>query len=124
MIVTQLNRGVQMKSRTVVGRNQICSGVEAIDTRLVATVQARAGSRVHEAAGLLQSYFLWSHLMGHATERSSPSVSVATREVCNARRRLREFLSRRHQISNNIAVIRDAVEGLGMREASTGSRLN
>ena len=81
-----------MESDVLAERDRKCAGVEAIDTRLVATVQARAGRRVHEAAGLLQSYYLWAHVMGHATQNSSPSLPLAIREVSNAKRRLREFL--------------------------------
>ncbi len=82
-----------MRSRDLRGRQGCAGGVRLIDTRLVATVQARSGGRVHEAAGLLQSYYSWAHVMGHATERSSPSLATATREVCQAKRRLREFLA-------------------------------
>ena len=82
-----------MESDVWVVRDRKCARVEAIDTRLVATVQARAGRRIHEAAGLLQAYYLWAHVTGHATQNSSPSLAVAIREVSNAKRCLREFLS-------------------------------
>ena len=65
-----------------------------IDTRLVAAVQSRAGSRVHEAAGLLNSYYLWSGVLAQADETpGDPTFAMAVEQVGEARRRLKEFLS-------------------------------
>ena len=65
-----------------------------IDTRLVAAVQARAGSRVHEAAGLLNSYYLWSGVLAQAGRTpESPTLAMAFDQVCQAKRRLKEFLT-------------------------------
>jgi hypothetical protein len=65
-----------------------------IDTRLVAAVHARAGSRVHEAAGLLNAYYLWSGVLEQAENTSgSPTLPMALDQVREAKRRLKEFLT-------------------------------
>ncbi len=64
------------------------------DTRLVAAVQARAGARVDEAAGLLNSYYLWSGILSQADGTpGDPTFAMAVEQVGEAKRRLREFLS-------------------------------
>jgi len=64
-----------------------------IDTRLVAAVQTHAGARVHEAAGLLNTYFLWSQLLAQADEAGNRTLArEAMGEACKAKWRLRQFL--------------------------------
>ena len=64
-----------------------------IDTRLVAAVQARAGARVHEAAGLLNSYYLWSGILSQADGTpGDPAFAMAVEQVGEAKRRLKQFL--------------------------------
>lgn len=64
-----------------------------IDTRLVAAVQARAGARTHEAAGLLNRYHLWAAVL-IGVRRPADSFEVdALRQFNAAKVRLREFLS-------------------------------
>jgi hypothetical protein len=68
--------------------------VGVIDTRLVAAVQTRAGAKVHEAAGLLNGYYLWSDVLAQAARSHDEStLDLALPQVCAARRRLRQFLS-------------------------------
>lgn len=65
-----------------------------IDTRLVAAVQSRAGARVHEAAGLLQEYYLWVNLLARAERLSDQSLNELAFPQMNASRaRLRKFLA-------------------------------
>ena len=67
--------------------------VAKIDTRLVAAVQARAGARIHEAAGLLNGYYIWSELLKRALTRKNESkASLAFGQVCAAKLKLRQFL--------------------------------
>ncbi len=67
--------------------------VATIDTRLVAAVQARAGARIHEAAALLNGYYIWSELLKRALNRNDkPKAAQALGQVCSAKRQLRQFL--------------------------------
>jgi hypothetical protein len=67
--------------------------VATIDTRLVSAVQARAGARVHEAAGLLSGYYVWCEVLKRAIRRDDQSkVAQALGQVCAAKRKLRQFL--------------------------------
>ena len=67
--------------------------VAVIDTRLVSAVQARAGARIHEAAGLLSGYYLWCEVLKRAIGRNDPSKAArALGQVCSAKRKLRQFL--------------------------------
>lgn len=69
--------------------------LEGIDTRLVAAVQMRAGARVHEAAGLLQQYYLWANLLAKAERIHDESkLKRASLQVSAAKSRLRKFLLR------------------------------
>jgi len=79
--------------RKQVGGSGVWKG--EIDTRLVAAVQARAGSRVHEAAGLLNSYYLWSGILARADRMAGDSNwAMAVEQVGEAKRRLKEFLTK------------------------------
>lgn len=71
------------------------SGAEAaVDSRLLAAVQARAGARCHEAAGLSQSYVSWAHCLHLAARRGdATALEHARRQVAEARAQLRRFLS-------------------------------
>lgn len=87
------------KSPAEVGRKRpemspsIGKGAAEIDTRLVAAVQRRAGARVHEAAGLLNEYYLWAKLLARAEQRSDQSLAEqACPQVSASRARLRRFL--------------------------------
>ena len=65
-----------------------------IDTRLVAAVQARAGARTHEAAGLLNRYQLWATVLADVGPRPAKGLNTdALRQFTAAKIRLREFLS-------------------------------
>ena len=67
--------------------------VATIDTRLVSAVQARAGARIHEAAGLLSGYYVWCEVLKRAIRRDDQSkVAMALAQVCAAKRKLRQFL--------------------------------
>lgn len=67
--------------------------VATIDTRLVAAVQATAGARIHEAAALLNGYYIWSELLKRALNRNDkPKAALALGKVCSAKRQLRQFL--------------------------------
>ncbi len=80
-----------------------------IDTRLVAAVQARAGSRVHEAAGLLNAYYLWSGVLAQAEKPlGNPTLPVALDQVREAKRRLKEFLTKSAWASDRTPLARSA----------------
>ena len=67
--------------------------VATIDTRLVAAVQARAGARIHEAAGLLSGYYIWVEVLKRALSRKDDSkAAIALGNVCAVKRKLRQFL--------------------------------
>ena len=67
--------------------------VATIDTRLVAAVQARAGARIHEAAGILNGYYIWAEVLKRALSRHDNSkAAIALGNVCAAKRKLRQFL--------------------------------
>lgn len=67
--------------------------VTGIDTRLVAAVQTRAGARVHEAAGLLNGYYLWAKVLARAERLDDERmIQTALRQVRVAKVRLRQFL--------------------------------
>ena len=66
----------------------------AIDTRLVAAVQRNAGGRVHEAAGLLNAYYLWASVHARAAwQQDAKLASEAFDQLATARARLRRFLA-------------------------------
>jgi hypothetical protein len=67
---------------------------DGIDTRLVAAVQARAGARVHEAAGLLNEYRLTRELLRRANDRGDENARAEhRRQLRQTEYRLRQFLS-------------------------------
>src|SRR5690349_6043208 len=67
--------------------------VAVIDTRLVSAVQARAGARIHEVAGLLSGYYVWCEVLKRAIGRNDPSkAALALGQVCTAKKKLRQFL--------------------------------
>lgn len=71
-----------------------CGSVGGIDTRLVAAVQTRAGARVHEAAGLLNGYYLWAGLLDRAERlHDQRMIETAVPQVRRAKVRLRRFLT-------------------------------
>ena len=70
-----------------------CGSVAGIDTRLISAVQTRAGARVHEAAGLLNGYFLWARLLARAERlHDQRMIETALPQVRKAKVRLRRFL--------------------------------
>ena len=67
--------------------------IPPLDTRLIATVQRRAGARVHEAAGLLQVYVNWADLLRRALAGGDAAAArEADAEVRSATAGLRRFL--------------------------------
>jgi hypothetical protein len=70
----------------------------AVNTRLVAAVQSRAGSRCHESANLLHTYYLCADVYrSRASRGGSPAaVDAAWRTLKQAEVRLREFLTPLH----------------------------
>ncbi|MEZ0268384.1 MAG: hypothetical protein ACAI43_26955 [Phycisphaerae bacterium] len=64
-----------------------------IDTRLVAAVQAAAGARCHEAAGLLQSYLLWARIYRTAQDTRAPDEAEVGETFRQTKVRLRAFLT-------------------------------
>jgi hypothetical protein len=67
---------------------------DSIDTRLVAAVQAKAGARVHEAAGLLNQYRLTRELLRRAFERGDQNALAEHRDQFRKLKiRLRQFVS-------------------------------
>lgn len=75
-----------------VGRRTAQAGL--IDTRLVAAVQRNAGAKVHEAAGLLNAYYLWASVHARAAwQQDAKLVNEASDQLTGARARLRRFLA-------------------------------
>ena len=75
-----------------VGHGNAQAGV--IDTRLVAAVQRNAGAKVHEAAGLLNAYYLWTSVHARAGwQQDAKLVSEAFEQLTVAKARLRRFLA-------------------------------
>jgi hypothetical protein len=69
----------------------------AIDTRLVAAVQRGAGARCHEAAGLLQDYYLSVDNCAQDTisgETAGAVTASSWKMLLTAKARLRAFLVR------------------------------
>src|SRR5437764_10031108 len=70
------------------------ASVGAIDTRLIAAVQCRAGAQVHEAANLVQTYFYLAEAHKRAARRNDPdAIEAAGRKVRAAVVNLRRFLT-------------------------------
>jgi hypothetical protein len=68
----------------------------SLDTRLIAAVQTRGGGRCHQAAGLLNAYYLCGEVYRRASCRASAEaveVAEARRALCQSEDRLRNFLS-------------------------------
>ena len=75
-----------------IARGNVQAGV--IDTRLVAAVQRSAGAKVHEAAGLLNAYYLWASVHARAAwQQDAKLAGEALDQLATARARLRRFLS-------------------------------
>jgi hypothetical protein len=70
-----------------------CDVLPVLDTRLVAAVQAGAGARCHEAAGLLQGYYLWLKLYRMAVEHGADDVAEVAEMFRQTKVRLRAFLT-------------------------------
>ena len=69
------------------------AGDDDIDTRLVAAVQARAGARVHEAAGMLNEYrLLWELLRRARDQGDGDSLNQYRGQFRDAEVSLRRFL--------------------------------
>jgi hypothetical protein len=86
-----------MVTRNAAGTRKVACGsgrAGAIDTRLVAAVQQNAGAKVHEAAGLLNAYYLWASVHARAClQRDAKLANEASDQLAGARARLRRFLS-------------------------------
>jgi hypothetical protein len=67
-----------------------------LDTRLVAAVQAAAGARCHEAANLLQTYYMSTEACRVVCRRGDSPAAAEARALCLAAKvRLRDFLAER-----------------------------
>jgi hypothetical protein len=71
--------------------------VVTVDTRLVAAVQAAAGARCHEAAGLVQAYYFSAEACRRLASggRRGGDAAHAQRLFQAAKVRLRDFLAQR-----------------------------
>lgn len=66
-----------------------------LNSRLIATVQERAGAAVHEAAGLVHGYCLWVKALDQAKQNGDlVAAEGATREIQACVVELRRFLTR------------------------------
>jgi len=84
----------RMADRVEAAAVPLVAPLGGIDTRLVAAVQARAGARTHEAAGLLNGYYLWATILADDGPQHSDRLNGdAQRQFTAARVRLRQFLS-------------------------------
>jgi hypothetical protein len=86
-----------MVTREATGTQKVARGngqAGVIDTRLVAAVQRNAGAKVHEAAGLLNAYYLWASVHARAEwQQDAELANKALDELAAARARLRRFLA-------------------------------
>jgi hypothetical protein len=78
-------------------KGEVDGSTATLDTRLVAAVQAAAGARCHEAANLLQTYYMSTEAYRVTSRQgNSPAAAAEARALCQAAKvRLRDFLAER-----------------------------
>jgi hypothetical protein len=79
-----------------VSKVEFDGSIPTLDTRLIAAVQAAAGARCHEAANLLQTYYLSTEAFRMLSRRGQSPAADEARILCQAAKvRLRDFLAER-----------------------------